>query len=428
MSQHGPVDEYVTLTHEELLRNAARERRTHGLDDYFIVDADFHHNEATAWAEMLAYLDDDVMHRFLTAGGKGQPWLPALVANGGIQDVAGRIKPQRVRDAPSEDGSGATGAARLLEQITDTRAAMGTSYVLLFPTELLNLGTNPFADLEADLARAYARWVTENVLDRDPSVLTLLYLPFGHPEACVELIEEFGDRQGVVGFMITSVRRRRLYERAYMPVYAALQERSLVLGFHTAFDFYAEPSTEQLNRFLSIHTLGFPHFQMIQMLNWVVNGLPVRFPDLRVLFIEGGLACVPFVMERLDHEFRMRRSEAPLLERLPSDYLRECWFTSQPLESAENPRYLQTTFEMINAETQLLYASDWPHWDFDLPSRIARLPFLDERAKRQILGENGARLFGLEVPAQRAGAQPQAERDPASPAPVASPMRAHGST
>jgi len=57
---------------------------------------------------------------------------------------------------------------------------------------------------------------------------------------------------------------------------------------------------------------------------------------------------------------------------------------------------LETTFRMINAETQLLYASDYPHWDFDLPSTIWDLPFLTERAKHNILGGNAARLFGLE--------------------------------
>ena len=58
---------------------------------------------------------------------------------------------------------------------------------------------------------------------------------------------------------------------------------------------------------------------------------------------------------------------------------------------------LETTFRMIKAETQLLYSSDYPHWDFDLPSTIYDLPFLSETAKRNILGGNAARLFGLEL-------------------------------
>jgi predicted TIM-barrel fold metal-dependent hydrolase len=41
----------------------------------------------------------------------------------------------------------------------------------------------------------------------------------------------------------------------------------------------------------------------------------------------------------------------------------------------------------------MLYSSDWPHWDFDLPSTIADLPFLDEEAKRNILGLNAKKLF-----------------------------------
>ena len=53
---------------------------------------------------------------------------------------------------------------------------------------------------------------------------------------------------------------------------------------------------------------------------------------------------------------------------------------------------------MINAETQLLYASDYPHWDADMPSTIYDLPFLDEQAKRNILGYNAARLFDLDIP------------------------------
>jgi hypothetical protein len=51
---------------------------------------------------------------------------------------------------------------------------------------------------------------------------------------------------------------------------------------------------------------------------------------------------------------------------------------------------------MINAETQLLYSSDYPHWDMDLPSTIYDLPFLGTESKRNILGGNAQRLFNLE--------------------------------
>ena len=62
----------------------------------------------------------------------------------------------------------------------------------------------------------------------------------------------------------------------------------------------------------------------------------------------------------------------------------------------------EETFKAIKAETQLLYASDWPHWDFNPPSTIYDLPFLDENAKRNILGENAVRLFGIETQTAKA--------------------------
>jgi predicted TIM-barrel fold metal-dependent hydrolase len=105
-------------------------------------------------------------------------------------------------------------------------------------------------------------------------------------------------------------------------------------------------------------------------------------------------------MQRLDSEYMMRSSEAPLLKRKPSEYIREMYFSSQPLEK-HHMKLVEGTFEAINAETQLLYASDWPHWDFDAPSSITTLPFLNEQAKRNILGMNAARIFNLEVKRKR---------------------------
>ena len=68
------------------------------------------------------------------------------------------------------------------------------------------------------------------------------------------------------------------------------------------------------------------------------------------------------------------------------------------------------TFRMINAETQLLYSSDYPHWDFDLPSTIYDLPFLSEKAKHNILGGTAARLFKLPPRNEKQKAEPDQVR------------------
>jgi predicted TIM-barrel fold metal-dependent hydrolase len=99
----------------------------------------------------------------------------------------------------------------------------------------------------------------------------------------------------------------------------------------------------------------------------------------------------------------MRSSEAPLLKRRPSEYMADMYYSSQPLERS-NLELTEATFKAMRADTQLLFASDWPHWDFDLPNSITTLPFLSEEAKRNILGLNAARLFNLEVPKHKRGA------------------------
>jgi uncharacterized protein len=84
-----------------------------------------------------------------------------------------------------------------------------------------------------------------------------------------------------------------------------------------------------------------------------------------------------------------------LLTKLPSEYIQDFYFTSQPLERPKNRRDLEWVFRAFNAETQLLYASDYPHWDFDTPSVIYDLPFLSKESKERILGGNARKLFKI---------------------------------
>lgn len=293
---------------------------------------------------------------------------------------------------------------------------IGIDCQIVFPTPMLALGLHPLPEVEATVARAYGRWITERVCASEPSIKTMLYLPFNDPDACVRLVEEFADAPGVVGFMVTSVRYRPVHHNSYMPLYRAIEESGLPLGFHAGFT-WTDRTMEQLNKFLSVHALGFTIFSMVHLTNWIINGIPERFPGLNVVWIESGLAWLPFIMQRLDSEYMLRSSEAPLLTRKPSEYIRDMYFTSQPMEYPDRLELLEMTFEMIDARTQLMYSSDYPHWDFDLPSVIYDLPFLDESDKQAILGENARRLFKLD-PAelgQRPNGSASAIRSPASP-------------
>lgn len=391
-----------TLGHAELLERTARQARERGFNDLLIVDADFHHTEGRSWREILEYVENDVVQHFLRRGGNGEMWIPGSHDGGGIQEVAGRIQPFQSWVAGHPELSGSDRDVALAQE---AMAAMGSNYVSFFPGWLLDLGTFPY-DLETHLARAWARWAVDMVLPKEPGIITLLPLPLGDPEACLAMVEEFSDVPQVVGFMVTSLRYEPLYRKRYARLFRAIEERGLPLGFHSSFT-TAEPAPHGFNRFLSVHSLGFPYYQMVQATNWIVNGMPERYPDLKLIFIEGGLAWVPFLMQRLDHEFLMRSSEAPLLERLPSEYMRDFYYTSQPMEAAD-PRGLEMTLQMIGADTQLMYASDWPHWDWDPPSKVWDLPFLDERAKRNILGENARRLYKLPPKQSALAEQPDA--------------------
>jgi predicted TIM-barrel fold metal-dependent hydrolase len=387
---------------EGILANAARDAQRNRLTDYLVVDCDAHHYEGLTMANLLPYIDHPSIRRrmefSLERSGSGRRFnlLPSILGN---QDISGRLR----RYATGNGVPDEPGVSVELSRFRYAMRQMGVDYALMYPTNMLHIGVHPDVQVEVTVLNAYARWITECVLPQDPTIKTMLLLPFNDAAASVRMVEQFSEKPGVVGFMVSSLRDQMVHHNKYMKVYAALEERGMPLAFHGVSD-WQHPTQKLFNRFLTVHALGFPIYNMIHMMNLVINGIPQRFPKLRFIFMECGVCWLPFVMYRLDNEYMMRPSEAPLLEKKPSEYIREFFFTTQPLESTDRPEFLHSIFEMIHGETQLLYASDYPHWDFDLPVSILNLPFLSEQGKRRILGENARELFGLEDPRAAANA------------------------
>ncbi len=389
----------------DVLAHAAKDARQY--KDYFIADIDAHVTETAFWSEITDRIDNDYLRHAAKAfkdRGGSPPGLLNATPGMLYQDLFGRIPHQQQQ-------AEAVAASEGHRQVVLTRRAMdsmGIDTMVVFPTPMLVLGMHPQAEVEVALGTAFNRWLCEEVLPEEDRLKGLMYLPFNDPVASVDVVEEFADKPGVIGFTVVSTRYKPVHHNDYMRLYSAIQASGKPLAFHSGFH-WGDESMKQTNRFLSMHALSFCYFNMIHMTNWIINGIPERFPKLKVIWVESGLAWVPFLMQRLDSEYMMRSSEAPLLKRKPSDYMREMYYTSQPLETS-NMKLTEATFEAVNAESQLLFASDWPHWDFDLPNSITHLPFLSEKAKRNILGLNAARLFGFEVPKTKLA------KDPGAPA------------
>jgi uncharacterized protein len=380
----------------DMLAHARQEATTLGLDDYFVVDMDSHRDPNVEWNEVLDYVENNVIRtnaQHDLVARKQTSYAPSGSLGGkgyAFQALHGRIPHQE----PQLETVPATDLPRDIELCRRAMDAMSIDVQIVFPTKLLSLGMVPVAEGEAQIAYAYNRWMSERFCSQEPRIKFLPYLPLGDPDMSLRIVREFAGKPGVVGFLVTSIRYDPVHDNKYMRLYSEIEATGLPLAFHAG-PTWEDDWMKTMNRFLSVHAISFVHCNVVHMTNWVINGLPERFPDLDVVWVESGLAWVPWLMQRLDHEYLKRTSEAPLLKRLPSEYMREMYYTSQPME-VDHPELVASTMQAINAETQLLYASDWPHWDFDLPSSILQLDCLSEEGKRNVLGLNAAKLIGVD--------------------------------
>jgi len=112
---------------------------------------------------------------------------------------------------------------------------------------------------------------------------------------------------------------------------------------------------------------------------------------------------------RLDNLWAQLRAEIPLVKRRPSEYVRDhVRFTSQPIEEPSDPRHLRRVLEWVDAAHLLMFSTDYPHWDFDDPTRVARQFPADIRER--VLRDNALDLYNLPS-ARRADGEERGSQD-----------------
>jgi predicted TIM-barrel fold metal-dependent hydrolase len=144
--------------------------------------------------------------------------------------------------------------------------------------------------------------------------------------------------------------------------------------------------------------MGHPFHQMFAMTDIVLGGVLARFPRLRVVFLEAGIAWMPYWIERLDHAVHalgdQENGAEPAIDRRPSDYLLggNCYFSCEP----DEPN-LSVMVDWLG-ENQVIFASDYPHFDCSFPNSVQELvkrSGLAEGALTKVTDTNPRRLYNL---------------------------------
>ncbi len=256
-------------------------------------------------------------------------------------------------------------------------------------------GVHEVPELADELARALNDWMWEWIAE-EPRLLGAIVVPHEYPQLAVREIERCAADERWVQVLLPDTAEEPLGSLKYRPIFEAAAAHGLPVGLHTA-GFAPHGGTGWPSYYLEEHVGN--SFQMqAQLTNMVCEGLFEAIPDLKVVLTECGVAWSISLAWAVDSAWELLRDEVPALERRPSETIRDqVWFTTQPIEEPDDPADFARVLEHGDLLDRLLFASDYPHWDFDSPTQA--LPAsLSREGKRKILGENAARLYRLPLP------------------------------
>jgi uncharacterized protein len=356
------------------------------------IDADGHVVESDT--ELLAYLPEPYRGRDDLLS---MPFFPSL---DGFHRPARRLKDGRDHVLPrptAEDWTAYLDEANIAVSV-------------LFPTAGLGFGLISDPEWAAALARGYNDWLADRFLRHDRRLKGMALLPLQSvPDAVAELERAVADEPGFVGGVLPAAGLPEAFgDQRYWPVYEAAQALDVPLAVHSA------PAQglglDRLRKLIEVRSLTHPFGQYVQITSMLFNGVFDAFPRLRVAYCEAGAGWVPYLMERLDNEFRNRRPQAPALTVTPSEHIRggRLFFHAELAERGLAWAVQETRDDIF------FCASDYPHEPKDeFPEGLAALEArtdLTPEAKRNLVWNTPLRLYGLDEAMVLAGARRAAIR------------------
>ncbi|MER3406430.1 MAG: amidohydrolase, partial [Chloroflexota bacterium] len=185
------------------------------------------------------------------------------------------------------------------------------------------------------------------------------------------------------------------------PIYTAAERHGLPVAIHPGTEGrgITTPCTSAgyPSRYVEWHTNLALNY-MAHLVSMVAEGVFVKFPRLRMVFLEGGAAWAPPILWRLDKNYKALRSECPWLADLPSVYVKQHFrFGTHGLERPDDPARLWSFLRAMGAERLLMYGSNYPCRDLETLQESVALLTAEASVRRRIVFENAQELYRVPV-------------------------------
>lgn len=271
---------------------------------------------------------------------------------------------------------------------------LGLSYAVIQPGGM-SASLISQIDMGSAIATAWNDWQIHHWLAADERYIGSICVNMRDPEKAVREIDRCADHPQMRQLSICGESDDLYGHRRYFPIYEAAARHQLPITIHPGAEGSLRSATPvgRPSTYFEWHTV-IPLTYQAHLVSLVVEGVFEKFPALRFVLCEGGIAWLPHILWRMEKNFKGLRAMTPWLKRKPSEYVFEhIRLTTQPIEEPLESGHLEQIFKMVHAERTVCFATDYPHWDFDDPTRA--LPRMDEVLKKRIMYENAAELLGL---------------------------------
>lgn len=245
-------------------------------------------------------------------------------------------------------------------------------YAILTAEEAIWVSTIANHHYASALASAYNDYMIAEWLTLDPRFKGSLVVAPQDPQGAAAEIRRIGDHPDIVQVLMTTGSYRPYGDVFYHPIWEAAAEMGLPIAAHLGGEVpqHHPISCGPTTYFWETHAL-LCQTGMAHVASTIANGVFEKWPGMSLILIECGVAWLPSILWRLDSDYKALRKETPWVKRLPSEYARDhIRLTTQPLEQPANRDQLWSALEAMDGKHTLMYASDYPHWDFDDPNEV----------------------------------------------------------